>query len=70
MSTYTALFCKQCNEMTDFMAQRLGYSWMAEADKNIPAFIARHSEHFGEITIIDEHDSRWDSAKHFPDDDD
>ena len=65
MSTYYALACNQCREKTDFVTRTGGsLMWMRMPDgrhngEHIPEFFERHDDHFDEICVIWEHDSRW-----------
>ena len=67
MSTYYYLYCRRCKEYCDFVGRWFPWRWgfMAGADKKIPWFIAKHSNHLEELEIISEHDDRWYDATEF-----
>jgi len=60
MSTYYYLYCRKCNEYCDFVGRWFPWRWnfLFEAEKLVPLFIARHSDHLEALEIVSEHDER------------
>lgn len=54
MSVYYQLFCRACNEATDFLSRGDTFTWMGGSEDNVPPFVMRHADHLAAICILDE----------------
>lgn len=62
MSTYYAIACTQCRQMTDFVKSGGGgWRWMAEELGAIPEFVGKHNLHVEALRVISEHSPEWEA---------
>jgi hypothetical protein len=54
VSVYYKLFCEPCGEAVNFVARGDIFTWMVDADIEVPKFLARHAEHLGAVRILGE----------------
>lgn len=69
MSTYYSLVCDRCKEETSLVSHGMTTGWMAGADKNVPAFMAKHLEcgPGNTLRVVSEHEDEYGSYTEFAD---